>query len=115
MERDSLARRRCVRLGSPQRKAHRNMTDNKVWFVTGAGRGMGIDIAKAALAPGPPVVAAGRAADRVRDVIGEHDDLLAVALDITDPDAADAAARAAVERFGRIDVLGNNTGHFHPG
>ena len=91
------------------------MTDNKVWFITGAGRGMGIDIAKAALAAGHAVVATGRDADRVRDAIGEHDDLLAVALDITDQDAADAAAQAAVERFGRIDVLVNNAGNFYAG
>ena len=91
------------------------MTDNKVWFITGAGRGMGIDIAKAALAAGHAVVATGRDAERVRDAIGEHDDLLAVALDITDPDAADAAAEAAVERFGRIDVLVNNAGNFYAG
>jgi len=91
------------------------MNDQKVWFVTGAGRGMGIDIAKAALAAGHAVVATGRDADRVRNAIGEHDDLLAVALDITDPDAAAAAAQAAVERFGRIDVLVNNAGNFYAG
>ena len=91
------------------------MTDNKVWFITGAGRGMGIDIAKAALAAGHAVVATGRDSDRVRNAIGEHDDLLAVELDITDPVAADAAVRAAVERFGRIDVLVNNAGNFYAG
>ena len=86
-----------------------------VWFITGAGRGMGIDIAHAALAAGHLVVATGRDAARVRDAIGAHDNLLAVALDITDPAAADAAARAAVERFGRIDVLVNNAGNFYAG
>lgn len=92
-----------------------NTTDRKVWFVTGAGRGMGIDIAEAALAAGHAVVATGRDTDRVREAIGEHDDLLAIALDITDQNAADAAARAAVERFGRIDVLVNNAGNFYAG
>lgn len=91
------------------------MSDKKVWFITGAGRGMGIDIAKAALAAGHAVVATGRDADRVRNAIGEHDDLLAVALDITDQDAATAAAQAAVERFGSIDVLVNNAGNFYAG
>jgi NAD(P)-dependent dehydrogenase (short-subunit alcohol dehydrogenase family) len=91
------------------------MADNKVWFVTGAGRGMGVDIVKAALAAGHSVVATGRDADRVRDAIGEHENLHAVALDITDAQAAERAAQQAVDRFGRIDVLVNNAGNFYAG
>jgi NAD(P)-dependent dehydrogenase (short-subunit alcohol dehydrogenase family) len=91
------------------------MTDKKVWFITGAGRGMGIDIAKAALAAGHAVVASGRNPERVSAAIGAHDDLLAVKLDVTDPADAQAAVTAAVERFGRIDVLVNNAGNFYAG
>jgi NAD(P)-dependent dehydrogenase (short-subunit alcohol dehydrogenase family) len=91
------------------------MTDKKVWFITGAGRGMGIDIAKAALAAGHAVVATGRDANRVRNAIGEHENLLAITLDITDQDAANAAAQVAVDHFGRIDVLVNNAGNFYAG
>src|SRR3954468_1019836 len=91
------------------------MAHQKVWFVTGAGRGLGIDIAQKALAAGHSVVATGRNAERVRQAIGAHDVLLAVALDITAPDAAAAAAQAAVDRFGRIDVLVNNAGNFYAG
>jgi NAD(P)-dependent dehydrogenase (short-subunit alcohol dehydrogenase family) len=91
------------------------MTDKKVWFITGAGRGMGIDIAKAALVAGHAVVATGRDANRVRNAIGDHENLFAITLDITDQDAADAAAQAAVERFGSIDVLVNNAGNFYAG
>ena len=91
------------------------MRQNKVWFITGAGRGMGIDIAHAALEAGHSVVATGRHATKVLDAIGEHESLLTVALDITDPGAADTAAAAAVERFGRIDVLVNNAGNFYAG
>jgi NAD(P)-dependent dehydrogenase (short-subunit alcohol dehydrogenase family) len=91
------------------------MSSTKVWFVTGAGRGMGVDIARAALAAGHAVVATGRDPHRVASAIGAHDDLLVVALDVTDPAAARAAVDAAVRRFGRIDVLVNNAGNFHAG
>jgi NAD(P)-dependent dehydrogenase (short-subunit alcohol dehydrogenase family) len=91
------------------------MTDKKVWFITGAGRGMGVDIAKAALAAGHAVVATGRNPQRVSTAIGAHDDLLAVKLDVTDPADAQAAVTAAVDRFGRIDVLVNNAGNFSAG
>ena len=91
------------------------MTDKRIWFITGAGRGMGVDIAKAALAAGHAVVATGRNPQRVSAAIGAHEDLLAVKLDVTDPADAQAAVQAAVERFGRIDVLVNNAGNFYAG
>src|SRR6266542_1912979 len=91
------------------------MITKKVLFVTGAGRGLGIDIAKAALAAGHAVVATGRNTERVSAALGAHDDLLVVKLDVTSLDDAKAAARAAVDRFGRIDVLVNNAGNFYAG
>jgi NAD(P)-dependent dehydrogenase (short-subunit alcohol dehydrogenase family) len=92
------------------------MTDKKVWFITGAGRGMGVDIAKAALAAGNAVVATGRRPETVEQTLGgDQDDLLVVKLDITSPADAQAAVQAAVERFGRIDVLVNNAGNFYAG
>jgi NAD(P)-dependent dehydrogenase (short-subunit alcohol dehydrogenase family) len=91
------------------------MTDQKVWFVTGAGRGLGVDIVRQALAAGHSVVATGRDPERVLKAVGPHENLLAVALDITDPAAAAAAAQVAIERFGRIDVLVNNAGNFYAG
>jgi NAD(P)-dependent dehydrogenase (short-subunit alcohol dehydrogenase family) len=90
-------------------------TDKKVWLVTGAGRGMGVDIAQAALTAGNAVVATGRNPERVTAALGTHDDLLAVALDVTDPASARAAVDAALDRFGRIDVLVNNAGNFYAG
>src|ERR1700733_10177090 len=91
------------------------MTDPKTSLITGAGRGMGVDLAKAALAAGHRVVATARKADKVTDAHGDHENLLAVALDITEPTAAQAAVDAAIERFGRIDTLVNNAGTFQAG
>jgi NAD(P)-dependent dehydrogenase (short-subunit alcohol dehydrogenase family) len=91
------------------------MTDKKIWLVTGAGRGMGTDIARAALDAGHAVVATGRNPDRVTAGLGAHEDLLAVALDVTDPVSVQAAVDTAVQRYGRIDVLVNNAGNFYAG
>ena len=91
------------------------MADKRVWFITGAGRGMGVDIAQAALAAGHAVVATGRNTETVADAVGEADDLLVVELDITSLASAEAAVQAAVDRFGRIDVLVNNAGNFYAG
>src|SRR3954471_16488579 len=91
------------------------MSKRKVWFITGAGRGLGVDIAKAALAAGRAVVVTARNAESVTKAVGEHDDLLAVDLDVTDPSAARVAVAATVDRFGRLDVLVNNAGNFQAG
>jgi len=91
------------------------MTDRKVWLITGAGRGLGVDIAKAALAAGHAVVATGRDPKKVAAAVGNHDDLLAVKLDVTRPEDAQTAVEAAAGRFGRIAVLVNNAGNFHAG
>jgi NAD(P)-dependent dehydrogenase (short-subunit alcohol dehydrogenase family) len=91
------------------------MADKKVWLITGAGRGMGVDIARAALAAGDAVVATGRTPERVASALGDHDDLLVVKLDVTSIEDVKDAARAAVDRFGRIDVLVNNAGSFYAG
>jgi NADP-dependent 3-hydroxy acid dehydrogenase YdfG len=66
------------------------MTENEVWFITGAGHGMGTDFAKAALAAGHSVVAAGRDPQIVADALGRADDLLVVKLDIAESVFADA-------------------------
>jgi NAD(P)-dependent dehydrogenase (short-subunit alcohol dehydrogenase family) len=76
---------------------------------------MGADFAKAALAAGHSVVASGRDTDRVSKALGESNDLLPVKLDLTSRADAEAAVRAAVDRFGRIDVLINNAADFQAG
>src|SRR5918911_4733428 len=87
----------------------------KVWFITGAGRGMGVDIAKAALAAGNAVVATGRNIDVVSKAVGQAENLLVVKLDVTNSADAEAAVKAAVDRFGHIDVLVNNAANFYGG
>jgi NAD(P)-dependent dehydrogenase (short-subunit alcohol dehydrogenase family) len=91
------------------------MINKQIWFVTGAGRGMGVDIAKAALAAGHAVVASGRNTERISYAVGGLDDLLVLKLDVTNLEDARDAVRAAVDRFGRIDVLVNNAGNFYAG
>ena len=95
------------------------MTDKKIWLITGAGRGMGVDIVKAALAAGHAVIATGRNTDTVTTALAgaNHgtDDLLVLKLDVTRPDDAKAAVAAAIHHFGRIDVLVNNAGNFYAG
>jgi len=91
------------------------MTNKKIWFITGAGRGLGVGIAKSALAAGHAVVATGRDAKKVAEAIGTHDDLLTLKLDVTRPEDAQAAVEAALAKFGRIDVLVNNAGNFFAG
>jgi NAD(P)-dependent dehydrogenase (short-subunit alcohol dehydrogenase family) len=91
------------------------MSNKKVWFVTGAGRGMGVDIAKAALAAGYRVVATGRNTDKVATALGVAEELLITKLDVTKPADAEASVKAAIERFGTIDVLVNNAANFYAG
>ncbi|MGW2911219.1 SDR family oxidoreductase [Streptomyces asoensis] len=89
---------------------------SKVILVTGAGRGLGADIAREALTAGHQVVATGRRPDEVEKALGgPKDNLLVTRLDVTSLEDAEAAAQAAVDRFGRIDVLINNAGYLVAG
>lgn len=84
-------------------------------MITGAGRGMGLDFAKAVLASGDKLVATGRNPERVAKAIGASENLLVTTLDVTRPADAVSAVNAAVERFGRINVLVNNAASFYAG
>lgn len=87
----------------------------KTWLITGASRGMGVELSRAALAAGHNVVATGRSPDAVRAAVGEHENLLVTTLDVTDPHSAEDAVDAAVDRFGTVDVLVNNAASFLAG
>lgn len=84
----------------------------KVWLVTGASRGLGREITRAALDAGQTVVATARSAQAVRDAFADDPDRLHVlALDVTDAEAAHAVVAETLERVGAIDVLVNNAGY----
>jgi NAD(P)-dependent dehydrogenase (short-subunit alcohol dehydrogenase family) len=91
------------------------METSKVWFITGASRGLGSEIAKAALAAGNRVVATGRNPEKVTKAIGESDKLLVIKLDINNSGEAGSAVDKTIEKFGRIDVLINNAANFYAG
>lgn len=85
---------------------------NKVWFITGAARGLGAAIARAALADGDRVVVSGRRTEPLQHAFAHYGErVLAVPLDVSDEAQALTAVEAAVARFGRIDVLVNNAGY----
>jgi NAD(P)-dependent dehydrogenase (short-subunit alcohol dehydrogenase family) len=91
-------------------------TMQKTWFITGAGRGLGAEIARAAMRAGDRVVAAGRNRPAVSDSLGpDGDQLLSVELDVNNETQAQVAVDAAMTRFGTIDVLVNNAGYGHLG
>jgi NAD(P)-dependent dehydrogenase (short-subunit alcohol dehydrogenase family) len=92
------------------------MTNNKVWLITGASSGIGLEITKAALAAGNKVIATGRNAEKVAKAFGEAtDNLLVVQMDVTNPKEINTALDAAIEKFGTVDVLVNNAGSFYAG
>jgi NAD(P)-dependent dehydrogenase (short-subunit alcohol dehydrogenase family) len=88
---------------------------NKVWFITGAGRGMGAGIARAALQAGNKVVATGRNTESVSKALATSENLLVLKLDVTNQNDAEVAVQAAVRKFGSVDVLVNNAGSFYAG
>ncbi|WP_145915130.1 SDR family NAD(P)-dependent oxidoreductase, partial [Pseudomonas syringae group genomosp. 3] len=88
------------------------MAQKQVWIITGASRGPGVHLAKAALASGHTVVATGRDPKRVEAAIGPHADLISLALDITKQEDAEVVAASTISTVGHIDVLINNAGNF---
>lgn len=89
---------------------------NKIWLITGAGRGLGVDLTKSALAAGFKVVATGRNTDKVAKAINvSSDNLYIVKLDVTNPEEIDVAVNSAINKFGNIHVLVNNAANFYAG
>src|SRR4051812_11146367 len=90
------------------------MTDTRAWLVTGATSGFGRTIVDAALARGDAVVATSRQTEGLQD-LADHERVLVTRLDVTDAAERQAAVAAALERFGRLDVLVNNAGRTQVG
>jgi NAD(P)-dependent dehydrogenase (short-subunit alcohol dehydrogenase family) len=111
----ALDLQRRVRDLSRSHDEDNDVRDPQVWLITGAGRGLGVDVAKAVLAADHLLVATGRDAAKVTAAIGDHDSLLALRLDVTRPEDARTVVEAAVAQFGRIDVVVNNAGNFFAG
>lgn len=86
---------------------------SRVWFITGAGSGIGAGIAKAALQAGDRVVATGRNLDKVHKALDDvaNGNVAFIQLDVTDEAQSKAAVAEAVNKFGRLDVLVNNAGY----
>jgi NAD(P)-dependent dehydrogenase (short-subunit alcohol dehydrogenase family) len=88
------------------------MTTPQIWFITGSSRGFGWALASAVLEAGDSVVATARRPEQLTSLVEQYGQrVLPVALDVTNGAAAQAAVEAAVNRFGRIDVLVNNAGY----
>jgi NAD(P)-dependent dehydrogenase (short-subunit alcohol dehydrogenase family) len=84
---------------------------SRVWFITGASRGFGALIAKDALDRGDKVIATARNPKVVIETLGNHPNLLALQLDVTNETASIEAAKEAIDRFSQIDILVNNAGY----
>ena len=92
------------------------MEQGKVWLVTGASSGIGLEIAKSVLAAGHKVVATGRNTDKIfRSIANSSDNLSVIKMDVTDPKEIQAAVGRAIDKFATIDVLVNNAGNFYAG
>lgn len=83
----------------------------KTWLITGASRGMGLEFARVALENGQNVAATARKPQAVVDALGEHDNLLPVALDVTSIESIEQAVKTTCEHFGGLDILVNNAGY----
>jgi NAD(P)-dependent dehydrogenase (short-subunit alcohol dehydrogenase family) len=89
---------------------------SKTWLITGSSRGLGRAIAQAALERGDQVVATARDPQAVADLVETYPGrAIGVPLDVTDPDQAVAAVKAATDAFGRLDVVVNNAGYANMG
>jgi NAD(P)-dependent dehydrogenase (short-subunit alcohol dehydrogenase family) len=87
------------------------MNNTKTWFITGTSQGIGLELVKKALAAGYNVVAASRSITSIPEVEGNNDRLLQVQIDLTDETSISTGVLAAIEKFGKIDVLVNNAGY----
>jgi NAD(P)-dependent dehydrogenase (short-subunit alcohol dehydrogenase family) len=85
---------------------------SRTWLITGSSRGLGRELAKAVLESGDRVVATARTPQQLDDLVQKYgDNVRAVALDVTDAEAARRAVQTAIDEFGGLDVVANNAGY----
>lgn len=88
------------------------MKMQKVWFITGASRGFGLEIVRAALAAGDRVIATVRSnPTQLATTLHNHPNLFVVQMDVTQEDQVQAAVKQSIAHFGQVDVLVNNAGY----
>ncbi|MGS2763697.1 SDR family NAD(P)-dependent oxidoreductase [Sinomicrobium sp. M5D2P9] len=88
------------------------MSDKKVWFITGASKGLGLALTRLALSQGDKVVATSRNTDALKkSITGHQDNFLPLNVDITSDKEVKNAVRQSIEKFGRLDVVVNNAGY----
>lgn len=87
------------------------MKSNKVWFVTGASKGLGLSLVNALLSQGYQVAATSRTSEALTEAVGIHDNFLPLKMDVTSNDAVAKAIGETLKAFGRIDVVVNNAGY----
>ncbi|WDO11847.1 SDR family oxidoreductase [Flavobacterium sp. WW92] len=86
-------------------------SNQKVWYITGASKGLGLALAKQLLSEGKKVAATSRSLEDLKEAVGENENFLPLAVNILSEESVEESIKNTVERFGSIDVVVNNAGY----